>query len=161
MRCFRSPENAKRVLFFLLARIDRTEETKQALHKRDTNTRHPFLCMVLQIYNTTINYKMKKWCVVSKARKMQSACFFFFSLASIEQKKQSKHCMKEIQTHGTHFCAWYYGFCFCSYVLPGEKEFDCFTHKASKGRFLLLLYLYGLTFYLQLACGPQRLCKTE
>ena len=64
----------------------------------------------------------------------------FFSthlLASIEQK-QSENCMKEIQTYGTRFCAWYYEFCFCSHVLPGEKELDCFTRKASKGRFLLL-----------------------
>ena len=24
--------------------------------------------------------------------------------------------MKDVQTHGTRFCAWYYGFCFCSHV---------------------------------------------
>ena len=87
---------------------------------------------------------MKKRCVVLKAKKMQSACFFCNSLASIELKKQSKtrntmhkngcrvsvylscnaelhaaamqHCMKDVQTHGTRFCAWYYGFCFCSLV---------------------------------------------
>ena len=44
------------------------------------------------------------WCI---AEKMQSTCLFFYSLASIEQKKQSEYCMKEIQTHDTHFCAWY------------------------------------------------------
>ena len=48
MRCFKSKENAKRVLF-LLARIDRTEEAKRALHERYTDTRHPFLCMVLRV----------------------------------------------------------------------------------------------------------------
>ena len=167
--------------------------------------------------------------------------------------------MKSIQTHGTRFCAWYYGFCFCSHVPksnlrytrgitakgvtsitpkrvtgvtsitpkrvtvlrhrlclahgqrsseeisqrwrlasrwrncanltgpgiepqtsrtdgacltteltgrcshapPGEKELDCFTRKASKERFLLLVVAYGLAFYLQLACGPQGLCKTQ
>ena len=60
---------------------------------------------------------MKKRCVVLKAKKMQSACFFSaHSLASIKLKKQSEHCMKDIQTHGTRFCAWYYGFCLCSLV---------------------------------------------
>ena len=59
---------------------------------------------------------MKKRCVVLKAKKMQSGCFFFYSLASIELKKQSEHCMKDIQTHDTRFCAWYCGFCFCSHV---------------------------------------------
>ena len=49
----------------------------------------------------------------------------------------------------------------CSHVPQGEKELDCFTRKASKGRFLLLVVACGLTFYLQLACGPQGLCKTE
>ena len=49
----------------------------------------------------------------------------------------------------------------CRHVRPGEKELDCFTRKASKGRFLLFVVAYGLTFYLQLACGPQRFCKTE
>ena len=62
------------------------------------------------------DYKLKKRCVVLKAKKMQSACFSFYSLASIELKKQSEHCMKDIQTHGTRFCAWYYGFCFCSHI---------------------------------------------
>ena len=47
---------------------------------------------------------------------MQSECYCFYSLASIELKKQSEHCMKNIQTHGTRFCAWYYEFCFCSHV---------------------------------------------
>ena len=46
----------------------------------------------------------------------------------------------------------------CSQVRPEKKELDCFTRKASKGRFLLLV---AWVFYLQLACGPQRLCKTE
>ena len=36
MRCFKSKENAKRVLFFLLARIDGTEDTKRALQERYT-----------------------------------------------------------------------------------------------------------------------------
>ena len=49
MRCFKSKENAKRVLFSLLARIDRTGETKRALHEKHTDTRHPFLCMVLRV----------------------------------------------------------------------------------------------------------------
>ena len=49
MRCFKSKDNAKRVLFFLLAHIDRTEERKRALHERYTDTRHPFLCMVLRV----------------------------------------------------------------------------------------------------------------
>ena len=49
----------------------------------------------------------------------------------------------------------------CSHVPPGEKELNCFTRKASKGRFLLLIAAYRLTFYLQLACGSQGLCKTE
>ena len=44
----------------------------------------------------------------------------------------------------------------CSHVPPGEKESDCFTRKASKGRFLLLVVW---TFYLQLACGPQSFVK--
>ena len=34
MRCFKSKENAKRVLLFLLARIDRTEETQTSLYSR-------------------------------------------------------------------------------------------------------------------------------
>ena len=34
-----------------------------------------------------------------------------------------------------------------SHVPPGEKELDCFTRKASKGRFLLFVVAYGLTFY--------------
>ena len=79
----------------------------------------------------TTRLQNEKRFVVSKA-------FFFDSLASIEQKKQSEHCMKETQTHCTRFCAWYYEFCFCSHVQPGEKQLDCFTRKASKGRFLLL-----------------------
>ena len=65
---------------------------------------------------------MKKRCDVLKAEKMQ--------------KRE-----KEIQTHGTRFCAWYYQFCYCSHVLPGEKELDCFTRETSKGRFLLLFVL--------------------
>ena len=39
-------ENAKHVPFFLLARFDKTEETKRVLHEIDTDPRHPFLCMV-------------------------------------------------------------------------------------------------------------------
>ena len=49
----------------------------------------------------------------------------------------------------------------CSHAPPGEKELDCFTRKASKGRFLLLVVAYGLSFYLQVTCGPQGLCKTK
>ena len=45
-----------------------------------------------------------------------------------------------------------------SHVPPEEKELDSFTRKASKERFLLLIVW---TFYLQLACGPQRFCKTQ
>ena len=35
--------------FFLLARIDRTEKTKRAVHETNTNTSHPFMCMVLRV----------------------------------------------------------------------------------------------------------------
>ena len=60
--------------FYSLARIDKTEETKRALHEGDVDSRHSFLCMVLRVF----------------------------------------------------------------LLLPGEKELDCFSRKASKGRFLLL-----------------------
>ena len=51
VRCFKSRENANRVLFYFysLARMDRKEETKQALHEGDTDTGHPFLRMVLRV----------------------------------------------------------------------------------------------------------------
>ena len=32
--------------FFLLARIGKTEETKREVHETNTNTSHPFLCMI-------------------------------------------------------------------------------------------------------------------
>ena len=63
--------------------------------------------------------------VVLKAKKMHKRLlFFFYSLASIELKKQSKHCMKDIQTHGTRFCAWYYGFCFCSHIPKSNLHYS-------------------------------------
>ena len=43
MRCFKSKQNAKRGHFFLLARIDRTEETKRALHERHRHTAPVFV----------------------------------------------------------------------------------------------------------------------
>ena len=89
-----------------------------------------------RIYNTTTNYTMKKSCN-SATRVWSVRCFkskenakrvlFFYSLASIKQKKQSEHCMREIKTHGTRFRAWCYEFCFCSHVLAVEKELGCFT----------------------------------
>ena len=79
-------------------------------------SRLPKIGQTNKLYNMTTDYKMNKRCVVLKAKKMQSACFFFYSLVSIELKKQSEYCMKDIQTHGTRFCAWYYGVCFCSHV---------------------------------------------
>ena len=100
--------------------------------------------------------RLRNTCVVLKTEKMQSACFFStHSLASIKQKKQNEHCMKEIQTHGTCFCAWYYDFCFCSHVLPGEKNWIVLPAKHQRDGFYP--YLCGLTFYLQLAYGPPRL----
>ena len=116
--------------------------------KRRTYDKPNFKSRLQNAYTTRLQHtnKINKRCVVLKAEKMQSACFFFYSLASIEQKKQSVHCIKEIQTHDTRFCAWYYEFCFCSHVLPGEKELDCFTRKALKGIKVFIVICMGLLF---------------
>ena len=52
----------------------------------------------------------------SKDNAKRELFFSTHSLASIEQKKQSEHCMKDTETHGTRFCAWYFRFCFCSHI---------------------------------------------
>ena len=57
--------------------------------------------------------------------------------------------MKEIQTHGTRFCAWYYEFCFCSHALPGEKEFGIVL-RAKHQKEGFYYSLYELTFYYSL-----------
>ena len=96
-----------------------------------------------------------------KSRENAKRELFCYSLASIDQKKQSEHCMKDIQTHGTRFWAWYYGFCFCSHVgYCWEKKY-WIVFRAKHQREGFYYYLYGLAFYLQLAWGPQILCKTE
>ena len=86
----------------------------------------------------------------------------FFLLASIGKKKQSEHCMKEMHTHGTRFCAWCHKFCFCSHVLPEEKKLDCFTIKTSKGRFLLpFVWAYFLFAAGMRPTTAQKLCKAK
>ena len=64
---------------------------------------------------------------------------FFYSLASIEQKKQ-KQALHERNTDTRHPILFMVlrVFLLFSHVLPGEQELDGVTRKASKGRFLLL-----------------------
>ena len=57
----------------------------------------------------------------------------------------------------------------CSHVPPGEKELDCFTRNASKGRFLLLVvrayFLFAASMrptnslYNRIARGPRKIAK--
>ena len=71
-------------------------------------------------------------CFKSKENKAR-AFFSTHSLASIELKKHSEHCMKDMQTHGTRFCAWYYGFCFCSLVPKFKKSNLHYTRGITRG----------------------------
>ena len=140
--------------FYSLARIDRTEETKRALHERYTDTRHPFLYMVLRVLLLYPYTKIKSslysryYAEACNERRGPSPLLSawatqlrrnFTTVAS-----RWRHCAdltgpriepKTSRTDGVRLTAELTGR--CSHVPPGEKELDCFTRKASKGRFLL------------------------
>ena len=61
--------------------------------------------------------------------------------------------MAPVFVHGTTSSAFVAMYC-------GEKK-NWIISRAKHPREGFYYYLHGLAFYLQLACGPQRLCKTE
>ena len=112
---------------------------------KDIDTRHPFLCMVLRVllcshvpksnlhYTRGIAPKRSAWATQLRRN--------FTTVAS-----RWTHCagltgpgieLQIYRTDGVRLRTELTGR--CSHVPPEEKELDCFTRKASKGRFLLLV----------------------
>ena len=136
--------------FCSLARINRTEETKRALHERYTDTRHPFLCMVLRVcfcslvpksnlpYTRGITPKR----VTSGGAHLRCLAPGQHSPEEISQRWRAVVDTVPIEpqtyrTDGVGLTTELTGR--CGHVRPEEKELDCFTRKASKGKFLLLV----------------------
>ena len=85
-----------------------------------------------------------------------------FSLARIDGTEETKRALHErhrhtslVFVHGTT------GFAFVIVAKYCQEKKNWIVLRTKHQKEGFYDYLYGLPFYLQLACGPQRLCKTE